>query len=123
MLVLQRFLFLQLVRFSDAGMTKLSPRSIGRRPKSAKARNRDCGRQWCGGRYGDLVAGSGARVMKRGGAGTRFSSQHEHDWGRERAACVLRNEVAVFLVVIARATGVAARASALWAESQHGRSV
>jgi hypothetical protein len=27
-------------RFSDAGMTKLSPRSIGRRPKSAKARNR-----------------------------------------------------------------------------------
>src|SRR5207245_2296751 len=29
-----------LCRFSDAGMTKLSPRTDGRRPKSAKARNR-----------------------------------------------------------------------------------
>jgi hypothetical protein len=27
-------------RFSDAGMTKLSPGTDGRRPKSAKARNR-----------------------------------------------------------------------------------
>jgi hypothetical protein len=29
-----------LCRFSDAGMTKLSPGTGGRRPKSAKARNR-----------------------------------------------------------------------------------
>jgi hypothetical protein len=31
----------ELCRFSDAGVTKLSPRSDSRRPKSAKARNRD----------------------------------------------------------------------------------
>jgi hypothetical protein len=30
----------EVCRFSDAGMTKLSPRTDGRRPKSAKARNR-----------------------------------------------------------------------------------
>ena len=30
-------------RFSDAGMTKLSPGTGGRRPKSAKARNGHCG--------------------------------------------------------------------------------
>ena len=42
-----------LCRFSDAGNDGSLARSGGRRPKSAKARNR--GRQ-CGGRYGELSA-------------------------------------------------------------------
>jgi hypothetical protein len=70
-----------------------------------------------------LTAGWGVRVMKRGGTASRFWSRHEHDWVLERAAGVLRNEVAVFLVLIAQSTGVAARVLALWAESQHGQSV
>ena len=46
-----------LCRFSDAGMTMLSARCGGRRPKSAKARNRGkCGTQRCRGRYRDLAA-------------------------------------------------------------------
>jgi len=36
-----------LCRFSDAGNDDLTTRSGGRRPKSAKARNRGGG--WCGG--------------------------------------------------------------------------
>ena len=48
---------LLLCRFSDAGMTMLSARCGGRRPKSAKARNRGkCGTQRCRGRYRDLAA-------------------------------------------------------------------
>jgi hypothetical protein len=39
-------------RFSDAGSTDLTTRSAGRRPKSAKARNR-VGRQWDGGAAGE----------------------------------------------------------------------
>jgi hypothetical protein len=46
--------------------------------------------------------------MKRGGTAGRFWSRHEHDWVLERAAGVLRNEVAGFLVLIAQSTGVAA---------------
>src|ERR1700738_1665345 len=37
----------ELCRFSDAGDDDLATRSAGRRPKSAKARNRGGG--WCGG--------------------------------------------------------------------------
>ena len=43
-----RCMSLLLWRFSDAGMQRLSPRSDGRRPKSAKARSR--------GRFGTGVA-------------------------------------------------------------------
>src|ERR1700730_104833 len=45
-------------RFSDAGNDNLTTRSGGRRPKSAKARNRGGGwvGRWCG-RYGDLATG------------------------------------------------------------------
>src|SRR6202795_2469425 len=47
-------------RFLDAGMTRLSTRSCGRRPKSAKARNRGkWGSGGAAGAYGDLAAGSG----------------------------------------------------------------
>src|SRR6266446_7100868 len=49
--------FRALCRFSDAGMTKLSPRTGGRRPKSAKARNRGkWGTGGAAGAYGDLAA-------------------------------------------------------------------
>src|ERR1700674_4457878 len=44
-------------RFSDAGMTRLSTRCGGRRPKSAKARNRGkWGTGGAAGAYGDLAA-------------------------------------------------------------------
>ena len=44
-------------RFSDAGMTRLSTRCGGRRPKSAKARNRGkWGTGGAAGVYGDLAA-------------------------------------------------------------------
>jgi hypothetical protein len=46
-----------LCRFSDAGMTRLSTRCGGRRPKSAKARNRGkWGTGGAAGAYGDLAA-------------------------------------------------------------------
>jgi len=46
-----------LCRFSDAGMTRLSTRCGGRRPKSAKARNRGkWGTGGAAGVYGDLAA-------------------------------------------------------------------
>jgi hypothetical protein len=48
---------LLLCRFSDAGMTRLSTRCGGRRPKSAKARNRGTwGTGGAAGAYGDLAA-------------------------------------------------------------------
>jgi hypothetical protein len=61
-----------LCRFSDAGSIDLTTRSAGRRPKSAKARNR-FRRQWEGGAaggrrskkgYGDLVAGQSFRRFR-----------------------------------------------------------
>ena len=87
-------------RFSDAGNDDLTIRSGGRRPKSAKARNRGCGRQECRGRYGDLAAGSGARVMQRGSGETDFALEHGHDWERERASGVLHDGILSLLVVI-----------------------
>src|SRR5882672_11654936 len=46
-----------LCRFSDAGMRRLSTRCGGRRPKSAKARNRGkWGSGGAAGAYGDLAA-------------------------------------------------------------------
>jgi hypothetical protein len=47
-------------RFLDTGMTNPSTGCGGRRPKSAKARNRGrCAGRGCRGRYGDFAAGSG----------------------------------------------------------------
>ena len=55
-------------RFSDAGSTDLTTRSAGRRPKSAKARNR-VERQWEG-----------------GAAGERRSKKAMEIWSRDRAS-------------------------------------
>ena len=56
-------------RFSDAGNDDLN--HVLRRP-AAEKRQGTKSRRWvvrrrCRGRYGDLAAGSGAQVMKRGG--------------------------------------------------------
>ena len=62
----------ELCRFSDAGDDDLAARCGGRRPKSAKARNR--GNGWYGvsaAGYGELATSSGARVMNEA-AGDRF---------------------------------------------------
>jgi hypothetical protein len=48
---------LLMCRFSDAGMTKLSRRTDGRRPKSAKARNR--------GRWGTDGAAGAMGILPR----------------------------------------------------------
>jgi hypothetical protein len=54
----------------DEGLTT---RWGGRRPKSAKARNRGrCGMQ-CRGRYGDFAAGLGLPRLERCGRGARLS--------------------------------------------------
>src|SRR5258707_12247437 len=50
---------LVLCRFSDAGMTRLSTRCGGRRPKSAKARSRGkYGTRQCSECYGDRMLGA-----------------------------------------------------------------
>jgi hypothetical protein len=106
------------IRFSDAGNDGLTTRSFGRRPKSAKARNRGGG--WYGGGaagYGDLAARSSARVMKRGRGETDFAWQDRHDWEHERAAGVLHDEILSVLVVIAQPSDVATRASTVSAEA------
>jgi hypothetical protein len=109
---------LQLCRFSDAGMTGPSTRRGGRRPKSAKARNRGRERQRCRGHYGDLAAGSGAREWRRGGRQTCFAWLKERDLKRDRAVRVVGAAIVGFWVVIAQATGAATRTSALSAQSQ-----
>jgi hypothetical protein len=53
----------ELCRFSDAGNDDLTMRSGGRRPKSAKARNRAVG--WCGG-GGAGAMGIWSRAQARG---------------------------------------------------------
>jgi hypothetical protein len=65
-------------RFSDAGNDGLTTRSGGRRPKSAKARNRGrgVGRQRCGGRYGDLTT---PRELKAGRLATAVRLECEHN--------------------------------------------
>jgi hypothetical protein len=107
-----------LCRFSDAGMTGPSTRRGGRRPKSAKARNRGRERQRCRGHYGDLAAGSGAREWRRGGRQTCFAWLKERDLKRDRAVRVVGAAIVGFWVVIAQATGAATRTSALSAQSQ-----
>ena len=61
-------------RFSDAGDDDLTIRSGGRRPKSAKARNRGGG--WCRGRYGDLATG---RELKAGRFATAIRLDRGHN--------------------------------------------
>ena len=51
-------------RFSDAGSADLTTRSAGRRPKSAKARNR-VGRQWEGGAAGERPSKKAMEIWSR----------------------------------------------------------
>ena len=74
-LVLQRFLFLQLCRFSAAGMTvsPRAPRAGGR--KAPKHEIAGWEWRWCR-NYGDFAAGSGVDVVERGGNVRNFATRH-----------------------------------------------
>ena len=80
-----------LCRFSDAGMTRLSTRSDGRRPKSAKARNRGMwGTGGAAGAMGILPRGRASAGFERSGCGDRLFASQAWLWYRcERADCTL----------------------------------
>ena len=112
--------FVQVFGRRDDG---LSTRCCSRRPKSAKARNRGGERWRCRVRYGDFAAGSGVRMMERGGGAVDLALWHERDGESERAAAVaagvLRDKILRVLVVMPQSSDVATRASRLSAENQH----
>ena len=74
-------------------------------------------------RYGEFAAGSGVRVMERGGGAVDLALWHEHDGESERAAAVaagvLRDKILRVPVVMPQSSDLATRASRLSAENQH----
>ena len=101
-------------------MTMPTTRSGGRRPKSAKARNRGMWGTVGAAGYGDLAAGSGAWVLQRGGWETGFASLEARELRRDRAAGILPEVILSLWVSITEQFCMARQASPLSAESQHG---
>jgi hypothetical protein len=66
-------------------------------------------------RYGDFAAGSGVRMMERGGGAVDLESER----AAAVAAGVLRDKILRVLVVMPQSSDVATRASRLSAENQH----
>ena len=67
----------------------------GRRPKSAKARNRGGERRRCR-NYGDFAAGSGVDVVERGGNAVNFATRHVRELNCERVTGRLCNAMLRF---------------------------
>src|SRR6516165_10054351 len=81
--------------FRTPAPTMLTTRSGGRRPKSAKARNRGGDRRRCR-NYGDFVAGSGVDVVERGGEMGNFATRHVRELNCERVTDRLCNAILRF---------------------------
>jgi hypothetical protein len=103
--------------FSDAGMTTSSTGCGGRRPRSAKARNRGRWAGWCSGRYGDLAAGSGLRRLERSGRRNRFCRESDGACRHRRVGWTLHDKIRC---ESAGNSGAPTRVRALPAESRRG---
>ena len=74
-------------------MTNPSTRSCGRRPKSAKARNRGTYAGRCRGRYGDFAAGSGLLRLDCKGCRDRLAAKRGRIRRCERAIWAWRDGI------------------------------
>src|SRR6516162_3577527 len=108
----------EVCRFSDAGMVGLSTRSSGRRPKSAKARNRG---MWAAA-VPRVLWGFGHELRCACDDAKRQRDPFCHVGGSTiEQQGILSDEILGFFFVIAQQSGVARQAAALSGKSHHRR--